>query len=217
MNNEGQKKFFDMQEAAEFLNIDIEEVKRLVIEKQIPHSKFPGGQIRFWPDRLMDWGLSFEKDSEYNIKTSYMIENEGRSLISEICKRFNYKKRKSKEYINLCFAQRAFAQLHPRPNNDGVDLALRECGEDSNLRGFSLFARTEINQLNGYTKTNKNWLKGTQHTNQPAAAFQIPKSLLNEKESNGWKEMQALLEYAKDKLEKQLREKNLLKTRKIDL
>lgn len=217
MNNEGQKKFFDMQEAAKFLNIDIEEVKRLVIEKQIPHSKFPGGQIRFWPDRLMDWGLSFEQVSEYNIKTSSMIEDEGRSLISEICKRFNYKKRKSKEYINLCFAQRAFAQLHPRPNNDGVDLALRECGEDSNLRGCSLFTRTEINRLNGYTKTNKNWLKGTQHTNQPAAAFHIPNSLLNEKESNGWKEMQALLEYAKDKLEKQLREKNLLKTRKIDL
>lgn len=216
MNNVGQAKFLDMQKAAEFLNIDSEELNRLVVEKQIPHSKFPKGEIRFWPERLRDWGLSYEQVSEYNIKTSPIIKDEGRSLISEICRRFNYETKKSKEYINLRLAQRAFAQLHPRPNNDGVDLALRECGEDSNLPGCS-FMSTEIERLNGYTKTNINWLKGTQHTNQPAAAFLIPNSLLDQKEGDGWKELQALLEYSKDKLEKQLREKNLLKTRKIDL
>lgn len=216
MNNVGQNRFLNTQEAAEFLSMDLEELDQLIVEKKIPHSIFPDGKPRFWPERLRDWGFSFEQVSEYNIKTSSIIKGQGRTLISEICNRFNYETRKSSEYMNLCFAQRAFAQLHPRPNNDGVDLALRECGKDSNLPESS-FTQTEIDQLNGYTKTNKNWLRGTQHTNQPAIAFHIPNSLLDEKESEGWKELQVLLSYTKDKLEKHLRDNNLLRTRKIDL
>ena len=206
-----------MQEAADFLNIDEGELRHLVIEKHIPHSIFPNGQIRFWPERLIDWGLSFEQAHEYTIKSSYIVQDEGRSLISEICRRFNPETRRSKEYVNLCFAQRVFAQLHPRRNNDGIDLALRECDKDTNLPESSFFIRTEIKRLNGYTKTNKNWLKGNQHTSQPAAAFHIPNSLLDELESDAWKELQSLLEYARDKLEKQLRERNLIRRRKIDL
>src|SRR4030042_3616586 len=126
MNNIVQNKFLNIQEAAEFLNIDVEVVNQLVVEKKITHSIFPNGQIRFWPPRLIDWGLSFEQSSEYSKKTPSIIKDRSYSLISEICTRFNYDTRDSKEYINLCFAQRAFAQLHPKPNNDGVDLALRE-------------------------------------------------------------------------------------------
>jgi hypothetical protein len=216
MSNVGQNRFLNMQDAAEFLNIDVKDIEKFVAEGQIPYCKFPNGEIRFWPEHLKDWGLSHEVGSEYNIKSRPIIKDQGRSFISEICKHFDYETRKAKEYMNLCFAQRAFAQLHPRSDNDGVDLALRECGEDSNLPECS-FTQTEIDRLNGYTKTNKNWLKGTQHTNQPAIAFHIPSSFLDDKDGNGWKEMQALLEYAKDKLEKHLRDENLLKTRKLSL
>ena len=92
----------------------------------------------------------------------------------------------------------------------------RECGEDSNLPKCT-FERTELEQLNGYTKTNKNWLKGTQHTEQPAVAFHIPNSILDDSDGKEWKDIQTLLEYTRDKLEKHLRAKNLLRTRKLDL
>ena len=216
MNNKGQNQFVDKKGAADLLNTDVEQIDRWVDEGIIPYCKFPNGEIKFWPESLINWGLSYQVAPGYKIKTSSNIEDQGHSLIAEVCKRFKYETRKSKEYINLCFAQRAFAQLHPRWDNDGIDLVLRECGEDSNLPKCT-FERTELEQLNGYTKTNKNWLKGTQHTEQPAVAFHIPNSILDDSDGKEWKDIQTLLEYTRDKLEKHLRAKNLLRTRKLDL
>lgn len=217
MNSQSKQEFLDIREAAEFLKISEKNLMQMVDEKAVPHSIFPGGQIRFWPDRLKDWGLSFEKMKEYKDKNGSVTKSAGISLTEEITSRFGYETRESSRWINLCMKQIVFAQLHPSRTSDGLDLALRECGDDSSLPKCTVLKRIDIRQLNGYYRTNIGWLKGTLYTNCPAAAFQIPSSLHGDRKNPGWKELENLLEHARKKLEPEIEEKQKKRIKQISL
>ncbi len=208
---ENQYRFLTLKEAARFLSINEQSLEQLVLRGQIRYCRFPpDNELRFWPSHLKDWGLSYEVKNGYKLKSSDVLQDHGNSLISEICRRFSYETKKAAEYISLCFQQRAFAQLHPRIDNSGLDLALRECGWETGVPKTS-FKQVPIEQLNGFNKTNKNWLKGIQHTKQAALALFIPNSLIDDNVSSEWRELENLLEYAKDKLLKELKDRNLLR------
>ena len=193
--------FFDMEEAAEFLKCGDKDVLHLVREKKIPHSLLPFGKVLFDRDRLRDWVLSFEQMPEYRMKVSTFDKNHKVSLGKEIIQRFGSVAKERSKYTNLYLRQQVYAQLHPRLTGDGIDLALRECGDDENLPKCSVLRRIEIRELKGYWKANKSWLEGNgRFTEHPAAAFHIPVSMQNEPENPGWYELKALLDYTAKKL-----------------
>lgn len=191
--------FLDLTEAATFLKCTEEELLILVKEKKVPHSITPLGKILFDPERLREWVLSYEQMTKY-ARQSWSAGTKGSiSLTEEICRRFGYKTRPSKKYLNLCLGQIVFAQLHPRRGGDGVDLALRECGNDSDLPECTVLKRINVRELSGYWKTNINWLDGDRWTDSPAAAFYVPNVLIDDPKNPGWKELEELLERGLDK------------------
>jgi len=192
--------FLDLTEAASFLRCTEEELLRLVREKKIPHSITPLGKILFDRERLRQWVLSFEQMPAYAKETARSGTIGVISLKDEICRRFPYPTRDSRKYLNLCVGQIVFAQLHDRRDGDGIDLALRECGDEGNLPNCTVLKRITIRELSGYRSTNQNWLDGNRWTRSPAAAFHVPNSLIDDPESPGWKELGLLLAYAKQKL-----------------
>ena len=196
MNEKGNRGFFDMEEAAEFLKCGEKDVLQLVREKKIPHSLLPFGKILFDTERLRDWVLSFEQMPQYGKEEKTTEISHKTSIRDDICQRFNCVAKERSKYTNLYLGQQVYAQLHPRPGADGIDLALRERGDDEKLPKCSILKRIEITKLNGYWKVNKSWLDGNgRFTDHPAAAFHIPGSLQDNPEHPGWKELKVLLEY----------------------
>ncbi len=195
--------FFDMEEAAEFLKCGEKDVLQLVREKKIPHSVLPFGKILFDPERLRDWVLSFEQMTHYMSEARTSEKNRKISISKEICQRFGCISKKRSKYTNLYLGQQVYAQLHPRVKGDGIDLALRERGDDEKLPKCNVLKKIEIGKLNGYWKVNKSWLDGNgRFTEHPAAAFHIPGSLQDDPENIGWKELKVLLEYTAKKCSK---------------
>ncbi len=193
--------FFDIEEAAEFLKCGDKDVLHLVREKKIPHSLLPFGKVLFDRERLRDWVLSFEQIPEYRRQEISVEKSQKISLGNEIIQRFGSVAKQRTKYTNLYLGQQVYAQLHPRLSGDGIDLALRECGDDESLPKCSVLRRIEIRELKGYWKANKSWLEGNgRFTEHPAAAFHIPASMQNEPENPGWKELKALLDYTSKKL-----------------
>lgn len=190
-----------MGEAAEFLKCGEKDVLYLVREKKIPHSILPFGKILFDSERLRNWVLSFEQMPDYRGEERSFEKSHKIPLGEEICQRFGSVAKERSKYTNLYLGQQIYAQLHPRATGDGIDLALRECGDDENLPKCSVLRRIEISELKGYWKANKSWLEGNgRFTKHPAAAFHIPDSLQEKPENPGWKELKALLEYTAKKL-----------------
>lgn len=203
MDESSNKRFFNMEEAAEFLKCGEKDVLQLVREKKIPHSVLPFGKILFDTERLRDWVLSFEKMANYMKEASPVEKSRKISFAKEICQRFNCVAKERSKYTNLYLGQQVYAQLHPRAGADGIDLALRERGDDEKLPKCNLLKRIEIGKLNGYWKVNKGWLDGNgRFTDHPAAAFHIPASLQDNPENPGWKELKILLEYTAKKCSK---------------
>ena len=203
MDQKTNRGFFDIEEAAEFLKCGEKDVLQLVREKKIPHSVLPFGKILFDTERLRDWVLSFEKMPRYNKQAITIDKSQQISISKEICQRFSCVTKERSKYTNLYLGQQVYAQLHPRATGDGIDLALRECGDDKNLPKCSVLKRIEIARLNGYWKVNKSWLEGNgRFTQHPAAAFHIPGSLQDNPENTGWKELKVLLEYTAKKCSK---------------
>ena len=119
------------------------------------------------------------------------------ALAEEIRKKFGCIVKNRSKYINIYKEQRVYAQLHYRDTGDGLDLALCECGEVSDLPVCKILKRIDIRELKGYWKANKNWLEGDgRFTKHSAAAFNIPSILGNNPEHPGWKELEQLLKYA---------------------
>ena len=200
MDENSNRGFFNMEGAAEFLKCGEKDVLQLVREKKIPHSVLPFGKILFDPERLRDWVLSFEQMAHYMKQASPVEMSRKISIAKEICQRFGCVAKKRSKYTNLYLGQQIYAQLHPRASGDGVDLALRERGDDENLPRCNTLRRIEIGKLNGYWKVNKSWLEGNgRFTEHPAAAFHITGSLQDDPENPGWKELKALLEYTAKK------------------
>jgi hypothetical protein len=203
MDEKGNRRFFDTEEAAEFLKCGRMDVLHLVRENKIPHSVMPFGKILFDPERLRDWVLSFEQMARYTKEASPIEKSRKISIIKEICQRFGCVSKERNKYTNLYLGQQVYAQLHPRVSADGIDLALRECGNDENLPKCNVLKRIEIGKLNGYWKVNRSWLDGNgRFTIHPAAAFHIPVSLQNNPDNTGWKELKVLLEYTVKKCSK---------------
>jgi len=199
-SNEG---FFNMEEAAEFLKCGEKDVLQLVREKKIPHSVLPFGKILFDRERLRGWVLSFEQMAHYMKEASPIEKSRKISIAKEICQRFSCVAKERSKYTNLYLGQQIYAQLHPRAGGDGIDLALRERGDDEKLPKCNVLKRIEIGKLNGYWKVNKSWLDGNgRFTEHPAAAFHIPGSLQDNPENTGWKELKVLLEYTAKKCSK---------------
>ena len=201
MDENSNQGFFDTEEAAEFLKCGDKDVLYLVREKNIPHSVLPFGKVLFDPERLRDWVLSFEQMPEYRRQESPFDKNHKVSLGKVIIQRFGSVAKERSKYTNLYLGQQIYAQLHPRLAGDGIDLALRECGDDESLPKCNVLRRIEIRELKGYWKVNKSWLEGNgRFTEHPAAAFHIPGSMQDEHENPGWKELKALLDYTAKKL-----------------
>ena len=200
MDKNSNQGFFDMEEAAEFLKCSDKDILYLAREKKIPHSVLPFGKILFDRERLRDWVLSFEQMPKYREQESPLDKSRNISMEKEICQRFGSVAKERSKYTNLYLGQKVYAQLHPRLTRDGIDLALRECGNDENLPKCNVLRKIEIRELKGYWKVNKSWLEGNgRFTEHPAAAFHIPGSLQGEPENPGWKELKALLEYTAKK------------------
>jgi len=200
MNKQGEPRFLTIQEAAEFLQCNEDELLKLIENKQVPHSVLPFGKILFYPERLREWALSYEQMPEYKKHKGSAYETEKVSFTEQICRKFGCVAKKRDRYINIYKEQKVYAQLHPRRTVDGIDLALRECGDDINLPPCNILKKNDIRELNGYWKANKNWLEGDgRFTEHPAAAFHIPIELQNEPQNKGWKELEQLLKYAYDK------------------
>jgi hypothetical protein len=203
MDEKGNRGFFDILETAEFLKCGEKDVLQLVREKKIPHSVLPFGKILFDRQRLRDWVLSFEQMPHYRKEEKTTEKSHKTSIRKKICQRFNCIAKERSKYTNLYLGQQVYAQLHPRAGADGVDLALRECGDDEKLPKCNILKRIEIGKLNGYWKVNKSWLDGNgRFTQHPAAAFHIPDSLQDNPENPGWKELKILLEYTARKCSK---------------
>ncbi len=203
MDEKDNRGFLDMEEAAEFLKCGRMDVLHLVRENKIPHSVLPFGKILFDSKHLRDWVLSFEQMACYTKQVSPIEKNPKISIVKDICQRFGCVSKKRNKYTNLYLGQQVYAQLHPRVSADGIDLALRECGNDENLPKCNVLKRIEIGKLNGFWKVNRSWLSGNgRFTNHPAAAFHIPGSLQNNPEHTGWKELEILLEYTVKKCSK---------------
>jgi len=200
MDKNSNQGFFDMEEAANFLKCGEKDVLQLVREKKIPHSVLPFGKILFNRERLRDWVLTFEQMPQYRREASSFDKSQNISLGKEICQRFGCVAKERSKYTNLYLEQRVYAQLHPRLTGDGIDLALRECGDDEKLPNCNVLRKIEIRELKGYWKANKSWLEGNgRFTKHPAAAFHIPSSLQDEPKNPGWKELKVLLEYTAKK------------------
>jgi hypothetical protein len=203
MDKKDNRGFFDMEEAAEFLKCGEKDVLQLVREKKIPHSILPFGKILFDPERLRDWILSFEQMPHYTEQASPTEKSRKIPIAKEICQRFSCVVKERSKYTNLYLGQQVYAQLHPRVDADGIDLALRECGDDENLPKCNFIERIDINKLNGYWKVNKSWLDGNgRFTKHPAAAFHLPDSLQDNPKHIGWKELKTLLDYTAKKCSK---------------
>ena len=203
MDKNSNQGFFDMEEAANFLKCGEKDVLQLVREKKIPHSVLPFGKILFNRERLRDWVLTFEQMPQYRREANSFDKSQNISLGKEICQRLGCVAKERSKYTNLYLGQRVYAQLHPRLTGDGIDLALRECGDDENLPKCNVLRKIEIRELKGYWKANKSWLEGNgRFTKHPAAAFHIPSSLQDEPKNPGWKELKVLLEYTAKKCSK---------------
>lgn len=197
MNTIETRRFLSIQEAAEFLQCEESELTKLVDDKRIPHSVLPFGKILFCSERLREWVLSFEQMPEYVRERSATDKTDCFALAEEIRKKFGCIIKNRSKYINIYKEQRVYAQLHYRDAGDGLDLALCECGEVSDLPACKILKRIDIRELKGYWKANKNWLEGDgRFTKHPAAAFNIPSILGNNPEHPGWKELEQLLTYA---------------------
>lgn len=200
MKDEHEKRFFDIKKAAEFLHSEKEELDRLVEEKRIPHSVLPFGKILFDPERLRDWVISFEQMPEYKGQKSTVGETEKIPFAEQILRKFGCIVKARSKYINIYKGQTVYAQLHPTRTGDGIDLALRECGDDPDLPECKIVKRIGIRELKGYWKANKNWLEGDgRFTKHPAAAFLVPSELSGNPQHPGWKELEQLLKYAYEK------------------
>ena len=203
MDNNSKKGFFDIEQAAEFLKCGDKDILHLVRAKKIPHSVLPFGKILFDRERLRDWVLSFEQVPGFLKQQSTIVKDRKISITKEICLRFECVAKQRNKYTNLYLGQQVYAQLHPRADGDGIDLALRECGDDESLPKPKAFERIDISKLNGYWKVNKSWLDGNgRFTNHPAAAFHIPAILQGNPDNTGWNELKILLEYAEKKCSK---------------
>ena len=200
MDKKGNRGFFDIVEAAEFLKCGEKDVLHLVREKKIPHSILPSGKILFDPQRLRDWVMSFEQMPHYRKEEKTTEKSRKTFITKDICQQFNCVAKERSKYTNLYLGQQVYAQLHPSASGDGIELALRERGDDENLPKCKVLKRIEIGKLNGYWKVNKSWLDGNgRFTDHPAAAFHIPGSLQDNPENPGWKELKVLLEYTERK------------------
>jgi hypothetical protein len=203
MDEKDNRGFLDMEEAAEFLKCGRMDILHLVRQNKIPHSVLPFGKILFDVERLRQWVLSFEQMSGHTRQAGPVDKSRKISIVEEICRRFGCIVKQRTKYTNLYLGQQVYAQLHPRVSGGGIDLALRERGNDEDLPKCSSLKRIEINKLNGYWKTNKSWLEGSgRFTKHPAAAFHIPESLQDNPENAGWKELKTLLDYTAKKCSK---------------
>jgi hypothetical protein len=203
MNDNTEKGFFSIEQAAEFLKCGEKDVLHLVKAKKIPHSVLPFGKILFNKERLRDWVLSFEQMPEFTKQASPVTKARKISITKEICQRFDCTAKQRNKYTNLYIGQHVYAQLHPTTDGEGIDLALRECGDDTSLPKCRILEPIDITKLNGYWKINKSWLDGNgRFTNHPAAAFHIPAILQGNPENAGWKELKALLDYTAEKCSK---------------
>lgn len=203
MNDNGEKGFFNIEQAAQFLKCSDKDILHLVKAKKIPHSILPFDKILFDKERLRNWVLSFEQMPGLAKQQGPVDKSRKISISKEIIQRFDCTTKERNKYTNLYMGQQVYAQLHPTADGQGIDLALRECGNDDGLPKCRILERIDITKLNGYWKVNKSWLDGNgRFTDHPAAAFHIPAVLQDNPENDGWKELKVLLDYAAEKCSK---------------
>ena len=191
----------DLEEASNFIKSKKENIIKMTQENTIPHSLLPDGTLLFSRKRLYNWILSLDPTSQIQtgeITTETTITDIP-SLAKMIIKRFgyNYKARLSSGYLNLYKGQKVFAEINFPSSYGGVDIALWERGNDKDLpKCIILKPINEIWKLAGYQqRNNKAWLDGERLSNSPAAAFNVPLSLLDDVDNPGWKELETLLKY----------------------
>ena len=201
METNKEDKLLDLEEASKFMKSKKENIIKMTKEKTIPHSVLPDGTLLFSRNRLYNWILSLDPTS--STQTGEIIPETSTTdipyLAQIIIKRFgyNYKARLSSGYLNLYKGQKAFAQIHFPSSYGGVDIALWERGNDKDLPKCNVLKPiNEIWKLAGYQqRNNKAWLDGERLSNSPAAAFNVPQSLLNDVDNPGWKELEVILKY----------------------
>jgi excisionase family DNA binding protein len=189
----GQLTFLRVKEAASYLGVDVKYINELIAARKIPCCVLPNGVIRFWPESLKDWALSYERSTK--------LKNMSMSTFSLFAARKigDLTKPKTK-YVGITTSrQKVYAQIHYSLTQDpGIGLALRECGTRLDLPKHTLKS-IPLNTLSGYWRTNRSWLCGERWTTSPAAAFEIPLEMQDEKHPE-WKVVRELGDFAKNLL-----------------
>jgi hypothetical protein len=103
---------------------------------------------------------------------------------------------KASQYVNLSFNEKKnIAQIHPQKNGIAFVLKSKKKGKPE-----TYFPEIPVSSLTGCKRTNEAWLKGVRNFEKkgPAIAFLIPDEVFElADDSKEWKDVKALVEYAK--------------------
>lgn len=207
---ETQGKWLSLDEVAEYLRTDAEAVREMVRKRQIPYSTLPVSETPIFSTRSLDrWLHEREVRGVGGQDTCWELETDRKTLLERIKNRVRVKTVDRLRYVNLYARTRVFAQLHEPsdrlgPSYDGVCIAIPEAASDENRPELETLTAVAIDELSGYWKANKDWLKGNGHrfTQYPAVAFHVPLELAKDAGHPAWSEVDRLLEYAFEKIDR---------------
>lgn len=196
--------WMNIEEAAEHLRCPVETVKEMVNKKEIPFSKL-ADVPRFFKKRLDDWLLNMETSPKAKRNNKGILDKVeyNRDLFEQTVERSGLEVEQTQKYFNLK-ADRVRAQIHPpNPKSSrkpgGIELVIPEV--DDEAPQCKTLQNISIKDLYGNWRANNGWLTGdgTRYTFRPAAAYHILEEMATKPNHQGWKEVEALLEYAKSK------------------
>jgi len=196
--------WMNIEEAAEHLRCPVETVKEMVNKKEIPFSKL-ADDPRFFKKRLDDWLLNMETSPKTKRNNKGILDKVeyNQDLVEQTVERSGLEVEQKQKYFNLK-ADRVRAQIHPpNPKSSrkpgGIELVIPEV--DDKAPQCKILQNISIKDLYGNWRANNGWLTGdgTRYTFRPAAAYHILEEMATKPNHQGWKEVEALLEYAKSK------------------
>ena len=164
------------------------------------------GKILLSTKRLDRW-LQEREVATVDEQREEVSQEPRKALIEKVLDRTSSKTVDRSKYVNFYVGQKVYAQVHePRERRskvyDGVCLAIPEASADKELPEISFLDNIEVEDLHGFWGANRDWLlgNGQRFTQSKAVAFHIPLELLDKTKHQGWKEVDQLLNYAKEKV-----------------
>jgi hypothetical protein len=161
----------------------------------------------FYKPHLREYLLSKERGNERQerCQSTTATEDLQTPLVLQVIEASQLKPRPAKQYVNLCDPESGlvYAQIHP--NSRAGDLVIPE--PDQELPECQHLERVEtedFESLAGYYGPNRDWMlgNGKRFTTKPAAVFHIPPAAQTDPNHGAWREIQALIKYAKNRRER---------------